>query len=146
MESSQCFFLHQVFSSSCQWKCQLLPSLGIRHPLTFHILMFSSKTACPNEQKLSSYRNRLEGLLLKLLILSWSVKKRDNSCFWLVNIFKFFSSETQMKKNLVGSTYGKFCIRFPQNRMKSEQQSVLAPRHLAVFNIGAYWEMNNSFS
>ena len=51
-----------------------------------------------------------------------------------------------MKKNLVGSTYGKFCIRFPQNRMKGEQQSVLAPRHMAVFNIGAYWEMNNSFS
>jgi hypothetical protein len=29
--------------------------------------------------------------------------------------------------------------------MKSEQQSVLAPRNVAVFNIGAYWEMNNSF-
>ena len=29
--------------------------------------------------------------------------------------------------------------------MKSEQQSVLAPRHVTVFNIGAYWEMNNSF-
>jgi hypothetical protein len=33
----------------------------------------------------------------------------------------------QMNKHLVGSTYGKFCIRFPQNRMKDEQQSVLAP-------------------
>ena len=146
---SEYFFLHQVFSSPCQWKYELLPSLGVRCRLTFHILMFSSKTACPNEQKLSSYRNRLEGLLLKLLILSWSVKKRDNSCFWLVNIFKFFSSETQLpneKNKLVGSTYGKFCIRFPQNRMKGEQQSVLAPRHVAVFNIGAYREMNNSFS
>ena len=50
------------------------------------------------------------------------------------------------EQNLVGSTYGKFYIRFPQNRMKSEQQSVLAPRHVAVFNIGAYWEMKNSFS
>jgi hypothetical protein len=29
--------------------------------------------------------------------------------------------------NLVGSTYGKFCLRFPQNRMKGQQQSVLAP-------------------
>ena len=59
-----------------------------------------------------------------------------------------FSSKTlvQMKKNLVGSTYGKFCIRFLQNRMKGEQQSVLTPRHVAVFNIGAYWEMNNNFS
>jgi hypothetical protein len=33
----------------------------------------------------------------------------------------------QMNKHLVGSTYGKICIRFPQNRMKDEQQSVLAP-------------------
>jgi hypothetical protein len=50
-----------------------------------------------------------------------------------------------MNKNLVGNTYGKFCMKFPQNRMKSEQQSVLDPRHVAVFSIGAYWEMNNSF-
>jgi hypothetical protein len=50
-----------------------------------------------------------------------------------------------MNKDLVGSTYGKFCIRFPQNRMKGEQQSVLAPRHVAVSNIGAYWEMNTTF-
>jgi hypothetical protein len=75
----------------------------------------------------------------------------------LVNFLKFFSSETQLPneqkfggwvygKNLVGSTYGKFCIRFPQNRMKGEQQRVLALRHVAVFNIGAYWEMNKSFS
>jgi hypothetical protein len=37
-----------------------------------------------------------------------------------------FSSETQLpnEQNLVGSTYGKLYIRFPQNRMKSEQQSV----------------------
>jgi hypothetical protein len=27
-----------------------------------------------------------------------------------------------MNKHLVGSTYGKYCIRFPQNRMKDEQQ------------------------
>ena len=32
-----------------------MSDFGIRRPLTFHILMFSSKTACPNEQKLSSY-------------------------------------------------------------------------------------------
>ena len=30
--------------------------------------------------------------------------------------------------------------------MKGEQQSVLALRHVAVFNKGAYWEMNNSFT
>jgi hypothetical protein len=39
-------------------------------------------------------------------------------------IFSPLKLSYQMKKNLVGSTYGKFCIRFPQNRMKGEQQSV----------------------
>jgi hypothetical protein len=29
-----------------------LPSLGVRRPLTFHILIFSSETAQPNEVKL----------------------------------------------------------------------------------------------
>jgi hypothetical protein len=26
-----------------------------------------------------------------------------------------------MNRNLVGSTYGRFCIKFPQSRMKGEQ-------------------------
>jgi hypothetical protein len=30
--------------------------------------------------------------------------------------------------------------------MTPVQQSVLALRHVAVFNIEAYWEMNNGFS
>ena len=30
------------FSSPCQSQCELLPSLGVRHLLTFHILIFSS--------------------------------------------------------------------------------------------------------
>jgi hypothetical protein len=29
-----------------------LPSLGVRRPLTFHILIFSSETPLPNELKL----------------------------------------------------------------------------------------------
>jgi hypothetical protein len=33
-------------------QCQLLPSLGVRRPLTFHILIFSSETPQPNELKL----------------------------------------------------------------------------------------------
>jgi hypothetical protein len=31
-------------------QCELLPSLGICRPLTFHILIFSSEIPQPNEQ------------------------------------------------------------------------------------------------
>ena len=40
------------FSSPCQRQCELLPSLGVRRPLTFHILIFSFETTQPNEVKL----------------------------------------------------------------------------------------------
>jgi hypothetical protein len=32
-------------------QCELLPSLGVRRPLTFHIVIFSSETPRPNEVK-----------------------------------------------------------------------------------------------
>jgi hypothetical protein len=35
--------LLSVFSSPCQRQCELLPSIGVRRPLTFHILIFSSE-------------------------------------------------------------------------------------------------------
>ena len=35
-----------------QRQCELLPSLGVRRPLTFHILIFSSEIPQPNEVKL----------------------------------------------------------------------------------------------
>ena len=41
----------RIISSPCQRQCELLPSLGIRRPLTFHILIFS-ETPQPNELKL----------------------------------------------------------------------------------------------
>jgi hypothetical protein len=44
--------LVNIFSSPCQRQRELLPSLGVRRPLTFHILIFSSKTTSPNELKL----------------------------------------------------------------------------------------------
>ena len=39
------------FSSPCQRHRELLPSLGVRRLLTFHILIISSETPQPNELK-----------------------------------------------------------------------------------------------
>jgi hypothetical protein len=48
------------FSSPCQRQGELLPSLGIRRLLTFHILIFSFETPQPNELKLGrKYKNGL---------------------------------------------------------------------------------------
>jgi hypothetical protein len=44
--------MYIFFSSPCQRQSELLPSLGVRRPLTFHILIFSSETPRPNELKL----------------------------------------------------------------------------------------------
>jgi hypothetical protein len=41
-----------LFSSPCQRQCELLPSLVVCRPLTFHILIYSSETPQPNELKL----------------------------------------------------------------------------------------------
>jgi hypothetical protein len=41
-----------LFSSPCQRQGELLPSLGVCRPLSFHILIFSSETPQPNEVKL----------------------------------------------------------------------------------------------
>jgi hypothetical protein len=38
-----------IFSSPCQRQRELLSSLGVRRPLNFHILIFSSETPQPNE-------------------------------------------------------------------------------------------------
>ena len=51
----QNFCDHKVllfFSSRCQRQSELLLSLGVRRPLTFHILIFSSETPLSNELKL----------------------------------------------------------------------------------------------
>jgi hypothetical protein len=40
-----------IFSSLYQRQCELLPSFGIRRPVTFHILIFS-ETPQPYELKL----------------------------------------------------------------------------------------------
>jgi hypothetical protein len=45
-----------------------------------------------------------------ILLLDWSISKN-----LLLNCF------AKMNRNLVGSTYGRFCIKFPQSRMKDER-------------------------
>jgi hypothetical protein len=48
----QLFFFFFKSKIPCQRQCELLPSLAVRRLLTFHILIFSSETAWPNEPKL----------------------------------------------------------------------------------------------
>ena len=46
------FYISLIFNSPCQRQRELLPSLGVRRLLTFHILIFFSETPQPNELKL----------------------------------------------------------------------------------------------
>jgi hypothetical protein len=45
-----------------------------------------------------------------ILVLDWSISK--NLLLWNYN--------AKMNRNLVGSTYGRFCIKFPQNEFKNQ--------------------------
>ena len=80
-----------LFISPCQRQCELLPSLGVHRPLTFHILIFSSETAKPIDLKFGRRH------LIKMLILSLSIYKHDHHrqfLFLIGQFLKIFSSET----------------------------------------------------
>ena len=58
------------------------------------------------------------------LVFDWLISKK----------YSPLKPSSQMNRNFVGSTYGRFCIKFPQNRMKSERDRFSPTEPLVEIN------------
>jgi hypothetical protein len=104
-----------LFSSPCHRQRDLLPSLGVRRLLTFRILIFSSETPHPNELKLGR-KHRYGRSSIKITISSRSVYKHRchrKFLFLVCRFLKHLKLLSQMDRNLVGSTYERFRVKYP---------------------------------